>query len=525
MSPRTPLAAFLWLALLTLDVCGQWNGHGSDPQHTAISDVAAESLRTIRWSMSVDETSPSKPILIHYGSPIATASNTIVMPVRLTPNPDTADTYRIQAVNGSTGSLLWQAASDVVTAPSDGNWVPNVSPTLTPSGALYYQGIGGTVYRVDNPNASSVTPVRLSFLGDYTANKSLYDSTVFISTPLTSDSAGNIYFGYEVFGAAPGGLTSGIARIAADGTATHISANLASGISGASNFRVGTNSAPALSLDNTKLYFALKSTSQSSVLAALDSSTLAPQLRIMLDGFISDAATTSPTVAPDGHVYFGTVGGAGSYHFRGSLQHFSADLSQTFTPGSFGWDETVSIVPASMVPSYTGTSSYLIFSKYNDYKEGGGNGVNELAILDPFNFEFDPIANANRMKEVLTIAGVTPDGPPDGAVREWCINTAVVDPATYSVLVNSEDGRLYRWDLRSNTFTESIELVSKGVFEAYTPTMIGPDGAVYAINKSTLFSVVPEPTTVALFAPGLCAVLLPRRRSRLPQAKPRDPLL
>jgi hypothetical protein len=118
------------------------------------------------------------------------------------------------------------------------------------------------------------------------------------------------------------------------------------------------------------------------------------------------------------------------------------------------------------------------------------------------------------MKEVLTIAGITPDGPPDGAVREWCINTAAVDPATFSILVNSEDGRLYRWDLRSNTFTEAIELVSTGVFEAYTPTMIGPDGAVYAINRSTLFSVVPEPTTAALAAlGGLGALSLTRRRT------------
>jgi hypothetical protein len=79
--------------------------------------------------------------------------------------------------------------------------------------------------------------------------------------------------------------------------------------------------------------------------------------------------------------------------------------------------------------------------------------------------------------------------------------------------VNSEDGRLYRWDLRSNTFTESIELVSTGVLEAYTPTMIGPDGAIYAINRSTLFSVVPEPTAAAISALGGLGLALRRRRS------------
>ena len=75
-----------------------------------------------------------------------------------------------------------------------------------------------------------------------------------------------------------------------------------------------------------------------------------------------------------------------------------------------------------------------------------------------------------------------------GAVREWCINTIAVDPFTNSVLVNSEDGRLYRWHLPSNQFTEQIRF-NNGYAEAYTPTAIGPDGAVYAINNSTLFVV------------------------------------
>jgi hypothetical protein len=507
-SARTTVALLALLLFLPARVPGQWLGHGNDPQHTAISSVASNPLSTIRWSMSVDENSPSEPIFIHYGSPIATTANTIIMPVRTVD-----ETYRIRAISGSSGSMLWEAATDFRTAPSDGSWVPSVSPTLTPSGALYYPGAGGTVYRVENPNAPSISPVRMSFLPDYAANQAAYDSSVYISTPLTSDSAGNLYFGYEVSGAAPGGFTSGIARIAPDGTSTYTSADLASGTGGTGNFRVGTNSAPALSLDDSKLYLALKSSTQAPLLAIVDSTTLAPQQRITLDGTVSDAGTSSPTIAPDGDVYFGTLGGTGSYHFRGKLHHFSGDLSQTFTAGSFGWDETVSIVPASMVPSYTGTSSYLIFSKYNDYKQAGGNGVNQLAILDPFAFEFDPLANADRMKEVLTIDGVTPDGPPDGAVREWCINTAAVDPITHSILVNSEDGRLYRWDLWTNTFTESVELVSTGVLEAYTPTMIGPDGAVYAINRSTLFSVVPEPTSAALSALGALVVALRRRRA------------
>src|SRR5947209_15264999 len=114
----------------------------------------------------------------------------------------------------------------------------------------------------------------------------------------------------------------------------------------------------------------------------------------------------------------------------------------------------------------------------------------------------------------MTLAGVTPDpefaGLPNG-VREWCINNAVVDPATDSILANSEDGKLYRWSLDTNSFSEVLTL-TPGVGEAYTPTLIGPDGTVYAINNATLFAVgVPEPSTLLL---PIAAALLIRRRKQ-----------
>ena len=50
------------------------------------------------------------------------------------------------------------------------------------------------------------------------------------------------------------------------------------------------------------------------------------------------------------------------------------------------------------------------------------------------------------------------------------------------------DGYLYRWHLPTNTFSEQIVL-TPGLGEAYTPTLSGPDGQVYAINNATLFAV------------------------------------
>ena len=95
------------------------------------------------------------------------------------------------------------------------------------------------------------------------------------------------------------------------------------------------------------------------------------------------------------------------------------------------------------------------------------------------------------MNEVLTIKGVTPDPNfPNfpGAVREWCINTAAVDSVTKSVMANSEDGELYRWDLSTNILAQVITL-SSGIGEAYTPTVIGTDGTAFAINDAVLFAL------------------------------------
>jgi hypothetical protein len=96
------------------------------------------------------------------------------------------------------------------------------------------------------------------------------------------------------------------------------------------------------------------------------------------------------------------------------------------------------------------------------------------------------------MKEVITVLGPTSDAvqfpTKPGAVKEWCVNTAAVDPITRSVLMNSEDGYLYRWDLASGQLSQRIVLDS-GYARAYTPTALGPDGSVYAINQGILHAV------------------------------------
>src|SRR5262249_14280810 len=151
---------------------------------------------------------------------------------------------------------------------------------------------------------------------------------------------------------------------------------------------------------------------------------------------------------------------------------------------------TNAIVPASMVPSYQGTSTYLLFSKYNNYAapgspaaEGWGDGLNKIAILDPNATEVEPHPTSNGlliMRQVLTVVGPTPDPgnvnptPSPHAVREWCINTAAVDQATDSIITPSEDGNIYRWNLANDSLSQTIN-VGNGIGEAYVPTIINPN--------------------------------------------------
>lgn len=166
------------------------------------------------------------------------------------------------------------------------------------------------------------------------------------------------------------------------------------------------------------------------------------------------------------------------------------DLATENTPGSFGWDDTVSIVPRGVVGRGSGKSSYYIMTKYNDYFDcGTGAGDNRIAILDPKATQKDSYSNVTMMKEVETILNPTQvQGELQGDVYEWCIQSAVVDRKNKSVAANAEDSHVYRWDLVNNTLSQELEL-NRPIGEAYIPTLIGPDGTTYAINDATLYAV------------------------------------
>jgi len=472
-----------------------WLSYAHDVQHTGISGAASQPLQKIHWTMPVD-LNPQLPfgeLLTHYGSPLITEENTVIVPVKT----GAFDGFRVEARDGKDGSVKWILDSDY-SVPFAG-FTPPFGSVVT-KGRVVLPGTGGTVLVRDRVDELHGKVTRLAFYGieHFNADPATFAIDVRINTPITADGEGNLFFGFNIVGVPLPGLESGIARISRNGKGSWISATTASGDPNIT--KVNTSCAPALSKDQHHLYVAVSSDfAPGGYLLELDARTLKTVNQVALkdpqsglDPFISDSSSATPTVGPDGDVYFGVLEDPfPGHHDRGWLLHFSADLKQAKLPGGFGWDDTASVVDASLVKSYHGTSKYLLLTKYNDYADLGGTGVNKIAILDPNTSIPDFIYGNPVMNEVLTIAGRTPDPRfpfLPGAVREWCINTAAVDPFTKSVLVNSEDGKLYRWDLTKNRFSEVITITG-GILEAYTPTVIGTDGTVYAINRGVLFAV------------------------------------
>lgn len=485
-----------------------WAQFAGNAQHTSISNFASQPLEAVHWSSAVDNFPQSRAA--HYGGPLVTAANTVIYPFKTNIWSDPSPNFHIIARNGNDGSLLWDESTDWI--PAGYNWYPQYQPVHVPSSnRVYFPGLNGSLFYKDNVDTASGVSTKVQIYAGVAGNET--------TTGLTADNAGNIYYGYR------NGTAGGIVKVTPAGVVTIATANTFSQTPAFTDWIPQRNHTPALSNDGLTLYTTIRRSGDGTNgrLIGLSTANLTTQYNSGLlkdprngnGASITGDSTASPMVGPDGHVFLGVQGNPynGS---RGWMLHFNADLTNlnlstplnltdTYVPGGFGWDTTPSIVPASMVPQYTGSSSYLIFTKYNNYVTGstGGDGSNAIGVLDPYDSEvlvgpaLPDSGGVAVMKRVLYQVGPTPDWDVNltlypNAVREWCINYGAVDPATNSIIVNSADGNFYRWHLPSDTLIEPTRL-SSGIGQPYTMTVVGVDGTMYGIQIGQIFALGQTP--------------------------------
>lgn len=197
-------------------------------------------------------------------------------------------------------------------------------------------------------------------------------------------------------------------------------------------------------------------------------------------GHVNDNSTSSPVVAPDGTIYYGSYT---RYNFaQGHLIRFSVE-GGFLSSYKFGWDVTPAI--------WEHDGTFSVITKENRYVgfgvrvPGDEEGYYITQLSPGLNVEWqfkgtNTLTCARQTDGSLQCADNRPEG------FEWCVNSLAVD-ARGVVYVNSEDGNLYAIN-QGGTLRERIFL-QLTLAAAYTPLSLGVDGRVYTQNAGILFAV------------------------------------
>jgi outer membrane protein assembly factor BamB len=203
-------------------------------------------------------------------------------------------------------------------------------------------------------------------------------------------------------------------------------------------------------------------------------------------GRVIDQSSSSPTVAPDGSVLYGSYT---RYNWaRGHLFRFSPG-GQFLASYDFGWDSTVA--------TYQHNGTFSVVIKDNHYDVGTYCNDPKICPVAPPGPYFITQLTPNlvpewKFKSTNTLScRRNPDGTlscvsdhPGGF--EWCINAPAID-GNGVVYANSEDGNLYAIN-QGGTLKQNLFL-KLALGAAYTPLSISADGKIYTENDGLLFVV------------------------------------
>jgi outer membrane protein assembly factor BamB len=534
------------LSLLLVITWSQWGG---GPRHTGSLDVTGQRFALKLAETVVDPHVPTKraeaggSLLVHYQTPLSDGNDVFMEAIGGTyngfPNWST-QTWGIRKFSWQNFQLdeQWTAESDWVPVPAGSPRFEPVFHAALTKETVIMPAAGGTVLEVDR-----ATGALRRRLGQFSVN---LDPTLYVTSPITIDDAGYIYYNTLKLAPAANPWTvqhngAWLVKIAPDGTPSRVSyttlvpnapnANAActtefiaadlpwppstnavapSVACGAQ--RAGLNVAPAVAPDGT-IYTVSRAhfTTRWGFLVAVHpdltpkwSSTLRNRFNdgcnVLLppngtpggcrtgaktgvdpadnqpgSGGVNDNATSSPIVAPDGTIYYGSYT---RYNYsQGHMMHFSAS-GEFLHSYPFGWDVTPAL--------WEHDGTFSIVTKENRYV-GVGSYCGNCA--------------PNRVagnEEGYFITQLSPELVPQWRFRstnftferpegyEWCVNAPAVDKRGV-VYVNSEDGHLYAID-QGGTLRESIFL-AQVLGAAYTPLSIGADGKIYTQNAGVLFAV------------------------------------
>jgi hypothetical protein len=193
---------------------------------------------------------------------------------------------------------------------------------------------------------------------------------------------------------------------------------------------------------------------------------------------LTDLASSTPAVLPDGSVVFGTLD---NYNYsRGHLIHFDAQ-GNFVNSFPFGWDSTPAVYQHdgtfSLVikDNYYGAPAYCSFS----------NPVCAPSTQKYYITQIDASFQPQWLFKSTTVDNDHPNG------YEWCVNAPVIDRLGI-VYVTSEDGHVYSLPQgHHGVFTTPLQRIFllEALGAAYTPMSIGEDGKGYSQNNGHLFVI------------------------------------